>query len=213
MTVIATAGIIAAACVLIALIGFTTFALRPSERRAPKPPPSPSAGRILFPFVALALSARALDAALRLARAEDAVLVPVFLAPVPLHIPLDSPLARQSETAVALLETIEQRAASWGVDVDARVQRGRTTRHALRQAIQQERFDRIVVAAAVDAGPGFGPDDVAWLLAHAPGEIVVLRPAAGSSLAVVGHASVSRPRPPRGAPEARPARQLSIGSR
>jgi hypothetical protein len=32
------------------------------------------------------------------------------------------------------------------------------------------------MAAATDGGPGFGPDDVAWLLATAPGEIVVLRP-------------------------------------
>lgn len=32
--------------------------------------------------------------------------------------------------------------------------------------------------AAASGGPvGFGADDVAWLLDHAPGEIVVLRPA------------------------------------
>jgi hypothetical protein len=31
-------------------------------------------------------------------------------------------------------------------------------------------------AAAPPATPGFAPDDVAWLLANAPGEIVVVRP-------------------------------------
>jgi hypothetical protein len=54
-----------------------------------------------------------------------------------------------------------------------------------------ERFERIVIAAASRGGPGFGPDDVAWLLAHAPGEIVVLRPGAEDRLVP------TTPRPPR----------------
>jgi nucleotide-binding universal stress UspA family protein len=132
--------------------------------------------RILFPFIAGDLSRRALDAALRLANAEDAVLVPVFLARVPLHLPLTAPLPRQSEKAMALQEAIEHRAAAFGVPVDARIERGRTNRHALRQTIAQERFDRIVIAAAAHGGQGFDPDDVAWLLDNAEGEIVVLRP-------------------------------------
>jgi nucleotide-binding universal stress UspA family protein len=147
-----------------------------SPRERGRPPGEVSTRRIMFPFVANALSRRALDAALRLARADDATLVPVFLARVPLHLPLDSPLPRQSEAAVALLEAIEHRAAQFDVRVDARVQRGRTQRHALREAIAQERFDRIVIAAAAHGGHGFDPDDVAWLLDNAPGEIVVLRP-------------------------------------
>jgi nucleotide-binding universal stress UspA family protein len=132
--------------------------------------------RILFPFVGHALSRRALDAALRLARAEEATLVPVFLARVPLHLPLDAPLPRQAGIAVPLQEAIEQRAGAFEVTVDARIARGRTSRHALRQTIADERFDRIVMAAAVHGAHGFGPEDVAWLLEHAPGEIVVLRP-------------------------------------
>ncbi|MFL5863044.1 MAG: hypothetical protein ACJ780_20095 [Solirubrobacteraceae bacterium] len=42
-----------------------------------------------------------------------------------------------------------------------------------------------MIAAARDgggAGEGFPPDDVAWLLAHAPGEIVILRPGAEDQL-------------------------------
>lgn len=132
--------------------------------------------RILFPFVASSLSQGALDAALRLSQAEEAVLVPVFLARVPLHLPLDAPLPRQAALCLPMQETIEQRAAAFGVPVDARVERGRSLRHALQMTIDHEHFDRIVIAAATPGGHGFGPEDVAWLLAHAEGEIVVLRP-------------------------------------
>jgi hypothetical protein len=133
--------------------------------------------RILFPFTGHALSRRALDAALRLAVAEHATLVPVFLARVPLQLPLDSPLPRQCTAGLPLLETIEQRAATLGVPVDSRVDRGRTVRHALREAIAHERFDRLVIAAASVRSEGFKSEDVAWLLDHAPGEVVIIRPA------------------------------------
>jgi hypothetical protein len=143
----------------------------------PLTPPVGSTQRIVFPFIASALSCRALDAALRLARAEDATLMPVFLARVPLTLPLDAQLPGQSQAAIALQEAIEHRAAAFGVPIDARIERGRTYRHALRQTIAHERYQRIVVAAAAhDGQPGFGADDVAWLLDNAPGEIVVLRP-------------------------------------
>src|ERR1019366_6397118 len=56
------------------------------RRKRPGRLPTVGARRILFPFVANALSERALDASLRLARAEGATLVPVFLARVPLHL-------------------------------------------------------------------------------------------------------------------------------
>ena len=162
-------------------------------RRAPAAPAG-GARRILFPFVAAALSPRALDAALRLARAEDATVLPVFLAHVPMHMPLDAPLPRQSGMAIATQEAIEQRAAAFGVPVDARVERGRTSRHALRQAIANERYARIVIAAAAHGTPGFAPDDVAWLLDNAPGEIVVLRPGDEDSLLPAG-AGAGRPDP------------------
>ena len=139
---------------------------------------TPSSSRIVFPFVEQGLSQRGLDAALRIARNEDATLVPVFLARVPLHLPLDAALPRQSTIAISLQEAIEQRATAFGVPVDARIERGRTHRHALRQTIANEHFERMVIAAAAQGSPGFAPDDVAWLLANAPGEIVVLRPSA-----------------------------------
>ncbi len=76
-----------------------------------------------------------------------------------------------------LPEAIEQRAAAYKVQVDARVQRGRDNRHALRQAISGCAYDRLVLAAAIGGGPGFDAGDIAWLLQHAPGEILVLRAA------------------------------------
>ena len=181
MTAVLIAIIVVLAVGLVALGLYHRGALRRPTLRVAEPESRPPR-RILFPFVGSALSRRALDAALRLARAEGATLMPVFLARVPLTLPLDSPLPRQAAVCLPLQEAIEQRAAAFGVPVDARVERGRTYRHALHRTIATERFGRIVMAAATDGGPGFGPDDVAWLLATAPGEIVVLRPGAEDQL-------------------------------
>ena len=162
--------VLAVAVVALAALHFSYRRLRPSRV------PNTRTRRILFPYVADALSSRALDAALRLAHAEDATLVPVFLAQVSLSLPIDTPLPRQSAICLPLQEAIEQRATAFGVPVDARVERGRSYRHALRETIANERFDRIVIAATPSGSAGFDPDDVAWLLDNAPGEIVVLRP-------------------------------------
>jgi hypothetical protein len=132
--------------------------------------------RILFPYVADGLSRQTLDAALRLASAEDATLVPVFLARVPLHLPIATPLPRQSAVATDLQDAIEHNAATCGISIDARIECGRTYRHALRQAITNERFDRVVLAASPPGHGGLNPDDIAWVLANTPGEIIVLRP-------------------------------------
>jgi nucleotide-binding universal stress UspA family protein len=172
------------AVVVVEAVALVALIVRPRVRTARPDAPQPGSGtrRILFPFVASALSRPALDAALRIARAEDATLVPVFLARVPLHLPLDAPLPRQAGICIPLQEAIEQRASSYGVPVDSRLERGRTYRHALRQTIDNERFDRTVIAAAVHGAHGFGPEDVAWLLDHAPGEILVLRPGTENQL-------------------------------
>jgi nucleotide-binding universal stress UspA family protein len=162
--------LLAAGLAALSYVHFSNRVRRQSAR------PAETTRRILFPFVSYALSPRALDAALRLARAEGATLVPVFLCRVSLDLPLEASLPRQSGVAIPLQEAIEQRAAAFDVPVDARIERGRTYRHALRQALANERFDRIVIAAAAHGGAGFDPDDVAWLLDNAPGEIVVLRP-------------------------------------
>jgi nucleotide-binding universal stress UspA family protein len=138
---------------------------------------APRSRRILFPYLGSHLSIAALDSAVRIARIEEATLVPVYLAPVPMSMPLEAPIPRICDKAFELQEAIEQRAAKSGVPVDGRIGRGRTVRHALRQLLAAERYDRIVVAAGTARTDGLSAEDVAWLLEHAPGELVVLRPA------------------------------------
>jgi hypothetical protein len=167
--------VIVVVVLVVSLTGLGVVHLR-SRLHPVKRLPASGGRRILFPFIANALSPRALDACLRLAVAEQATLVPVFLARVSLQLPLDTPLPRQSNVAIPLQEAIERRATRFGIAVDARIERGRTYRHALSQTIEHERFDRIVIAAAAHNNPGFGPEDIAWILEHAPGEIVALRP-------------------------------------
>ncbi len=134
--------------------------------------------RVAFPFTGEGLSEPALAAALRLARVEGATLVPVYLALVPMRLSVDVPLRSECDVALGMLEAIEQRAARAEVPVDSRIERGRTVRHALRELIAHESFERIVVAAGADSsGEGFTPEAVAWLLTNVPGEVIVLRSA------------------------------------
>jgi hypothetical protein len=57
------------------------------------------------------------------------------------------------------------------------------TGKALRELLAAERYDWIVVAAATSRTDGLSAAEVAWLLEHAPGEVVVLRPADEAALA------------------------------
>jgi nucleotide-binding universal stress UspA family protein len=132
--------------------------------------------RILLPFTGTTISRRALDAALRLAGAEDATLVPAYLAAVPMSLPLDVPIQRQCETAFPLLEAIEQRAARAQIRVDTRIERGRSYRDALRRILSDERFDRVIISATANEHEGFSSDDIIWLLTRAPAEVLILRP-------------------------------------
>jgi nucleotide-binding universal stress UspA family protein len=134
-------------------------------------------GRILLPFTGSAISRRAFDAAVRLARVEGATLMPCYLATVPLNLPLDAPLPHQCLGAMTLLEVIEQRAATQEVAIDARISRGRTYRDALRRELEEEHFDRVIVSATSHPGAGFSGDDLVWLLGRADAEVLILRPA------------------------------------
>jgi hypothetical protein len=133
--------------------------------------------RILLPFAGQAISRRSFEAAVRLAKAENAVIMPAFLATVPMNMPLDTPLPAQCSRGMPLLEAIEQRITAQGVAVDSRVGRGRTARDALRSLLDSEDFDRIIVTADEDAVDGLGYDDLRWLLERVPAEIMILRPA------------------------------------
>lgn len=166
-----------AALAFLALLGASLVAVGfAGHVRRPRQAPERSAKRVLFPFVGRALSRPALDATLRLARAEAATLVPAFLVQVPMALPLVAPLPGQCEEALPLLEAIEQLAARARVPVDSRIERGRTHRHALRELLAHEPYDRLVVAASTSGTDGFAASDIAWLLEHAGGEILVLRP-------------------------------------
>ncbi|MEA2144060.1 MAG: hypothetical protein QOI64_2490, partial [Solirubrobacteraceae bacterium] len=123
-------------------------------------------------------------------------LVPAYLASVPMHLPLEAPLPRQCNEAMPLLEAIEHRAKHEGVAVDARIERGRSYRHALRELLAHEHQDRMVVAADTSGTDGFDAADIAWLLEHAPGEILVLRPAHDRLISASGNGRRPRGRSP-----------------
>jgi hypothetical protein len=133
--------------------------------------------RILLPFTGETISRRALEAAVRLARAENAVIMPAFLARVPMNLPLDAPLPGQCARGMPLAEAIEQRAASQGIAVESRISRGRSYRDALRHLLDQESFDRVIVSASSNAPGGLSADDLEWLLERVPAEVLILRPA------------------------------------
>jgi nucleotide-binding universal stress UspA family protein len=133
--------------------------------------------RILLPFTGADISRRAFEAAVRLAKVEDATIMPALLTRVPRHLPLESPLPAQCGPGMALMEVIEQRAATQGVRVDSRIARGRTYRDALRRLLDQERFDRIIVSATDSRRTGLSADDLEWMLEQIPAEVLILRPA------------------------------------
>jgi nucleotide-binding universal stress UspA family protein len=131
------------------------------------------AERILVPFTGGALDPAVLGAGIRIARAEDATLVPAYLIVVPREQPQDAPMQLEVSRAMPLLEAVERAALRSGVPVDARIESGRTPVHALQRLWDAEHFDRIVIPAR-----GFTPKDLTWMLTHAPSETVILRPAA-----------------------------------
>jgi hypothetical protein len=155
--------------------------------------------KILLPFTGTVISRRALDAALRLSRAEGATLMPAYLAAVPKDLPLECAIPAEAARAMSILEAIEQRAAARGVAVDSRIERGRTYRHALARLLSQEDFDRVVVSATATGSAGISSEDLVWLLEKAPAEVLILRPAledervVGASLNGDGRAGSSVP--------------------
>jgi hypothetical protein len=163
---------------LLALVFGAGVAVLVMRRRRVEAEPPAARAKILFPFVGTELSERALQATIRLAWAEGAVIVPGYLATVPKTLPLDVPVGRSCDEAFAVFEAIEQRAAKVGVPVDGRIARGRNMRHALRTLMDEvPTATRIVVAASNgNRHDGFDVDDIAWLLRNARGEVLVIRP-------------------------------------
>jgi hypothetical protein len=164
-------GLIVLAAVLASALAVSLVRRRPPRRLAVRK----GQRRILVPFSG-SLDESVLSAAIRIARAEDAVLVPAYLLVVPLRYEEDSPLRDQVRIAMPLLEAVEHAALREGVPVDARIERGRTLTHALRKLWEVEPFDRTVAPAPANGRGGFTEKELAWLLMHAPTETIVLKP-------------------------------------
>ncbi len=151
--------------------------LPPHGRLAARDRPRP-VRRILLPFTGQAISRRSFEAAVRLAKAENAIVMPAFLARVPMNLPLDSALPVQCASGMPLLEAIEQRALLAGHP-------GRLARRAralgARRAAQPARPRSTSTASSCPPtktrGRGSSYDDLRWLLERVPAEILILRPA------------------------------------
>jgi hypothetical protein len=140
----------------------------------------PGQPRLLVPFADRQLDPSVLDAALRIARAEEAVLVPAYLVVVPLEFSLEAPVQNaELNRAMPILEAVELAARRAGVPVDARIERGRSPIDVLERLWEIESFERVVVPAPAPGRAGFSAKDISWMLERAPGEVLILRPAPG----------------------------------
>jgi len=155
-----------------------TAALAPVRlyRRLRRPRLASGCRRVLVAFTRGHLDQTVLDAALRIARAEEATLVPAYLIVIPMQFALDAPMSHEVALAMPLLEAVEHAASRAGVAVDARVESGRTPIHALERLWDVEHFDRIVIPAPAGREPGFAPKELLWMLINAPSETLILRP-------------------------------------
>jgi hypothetical protein len=143
--------------------------------------------RLLVPFADRQLDPPVLDAALRIARAEESVLVPAYLLIVPLEFSLEAPVQHgELGRAMPILEAVELAARRAGVPVDARIERGRSPVDALGRLWEVESFDRVVVPAPAPGRAGFSAKDLSWMLENGPGEILVLRPAPSDGVSANG---------------------------
>jgi nucleotide-binding universal stress UspA family protein len=181
--------VIAGICLAVGLGGGTWLASHRSRAERDRPRP---VRRILLPFTGQAISQRAFDAALRLAKAENATIMPAFLARVPRNLPIEAPLPAACAEGMPLLEAIEQDASAQGIEVDARVARGRTHRDGLRRLVEQERFDRIIISATDSPLRGLTSGDLEWLLDRVPAEVMILRPAPDDTRVVSANGSQPR---------------------
>ena len=166
--------IVGVACLVIGVAA--GYWLPPHGRLPTRNRPRP-VRRILLPFTGQGISRRAFEAAVRLAKAENATIMPAFLARVPRQLPLESPLPAQCGETMPLLEAIEQNVTSQGIAVDSRIARGRSYRDALRRLLADEHFDRVIVSATNSPNSGLSSDDLEWLLERVDAEVLILRPA------------------------------------
>ncbi len=165
-----TAGLLLAVVVVFLL---AVMAIQLGSRRQPR---ERSERRLLVAFTGGVLDPTVLSAAIRIARAENATLVPAYLLVVPRSLAEDAPATEEVAGAMPWLEAVELEALKAGVPVDARIEKGRTPTHALCRLWDVESFDRVIAPAPNENATGFTPKDITWILTHAPIEALVLRP-------------------------------------
>jgi hypothetical protein len=162
--------------IVLAFVGFVVAVV--AIRRGSRPRrPEATGRRLLVPFTGGALDPTVLSAAIRIAQAEHATLVPAYLLVVPRSLAEDAPATEEVAGAMPWLEAVELEALKAGVAVDARIEKGRTPTHALSRLWDVEPFDRVIAPAPTERTTGFTQKDVSWILTHAPIEALVLRPA------------------------------------
>jgi hypothetical protein len=159
---------------VVVVVFVAAVAIRRGLRRRP---PEHTERRLLVPFTGGMLDPTVLSAAIRIARAETATLVPAYLLVVPRSLAEDAPATEEVAGAMPWLEAVELEALKAGVQVDARIEKGRTPTHALSRLWDVEPFDRVIAPAPTERATGFTPKDIGWILMHAPIEALVLRPA------------------------------------
>jgi hypothetical protein len=166
---------------LLLVVGILVALLLRSRRR----PRRLTARRLLVPFTGGELDPDVLDVAIRIARAEEATLVPAYLLVMPMQYAEDAPVRQEVEVAMPLLEAVERAALRAGVPVDARIEKGRSATHALKRLWAVEEFDRVIAPAPARASGrrnvGFTAKDLTWILTEAPFETLVLKPGSPSS--------------------------------
>jgi nucleotide-binding universal stress UspA family protein len=132
--------------------------------------------RILVPMKLGPIGEEVLGTALKLAEEEGSTVSALHVIRVPLHEPLDAPLADAEEQATASLAEARLLAAEQGVDVEGKVVRARAIGEAIVQEAREGEADLILLGSAPRwrrRSQFFSPT-VDYVLRNAPSEVMVV---------------------------------------
>ena len=169
---------------------------RPANRAGRRCARASGGKRILVPFTGGALDPTVLAAAIRIARAEEATLVPAYLIVVPLEFSAEAPMRTAGRGRDAAARSGRaRRAARWRSG--RRASRERPVRRSMRSSGSGTPSGSTASSCRRrSAGaPGFTPKDLAWMLTHAPSETLILRPDPVVEIAATSHDESLRTRP------------------
>ena len=176
--------------------------------------------RLLVAFTGGALDPTVLSAAIRIARAESATLVPAYLLVIPRSLAEDAPATEEVAGAMPWLEAVELEALRAGVPVDARIEKGRTPTHALCRLWDVEPFDRVIARGPDGDAPAGSLRRTSPGSSRTPrsklsscGQALPGRPSSRSSPLAATVAETTALRPFRQAISMNPARSASTSAR